>query len=237
MAEGYSILIIEDEKNILDFMSKTLSSNGYKTITSDSGQAGLAIINSQCPDLILLDLGLPDMDGNDIISSVRQWTSCPIIVISARTGEQDKVNALDLGADDYITKPFGTSELLARIRTSLRHSNRMDSNSPLFIRPYKCQGLMLDFEKRMVSLDGEEIHLTPVEYKIVAYLAKNSGKVMTYASVMENVWGPFTDSNNRILRVNMANIRRKIEKNPSQPQFLFTEVGVGYRMSEDENEL
>ena len=144
---------------------------------------------------------------------------------------------MDLGADDYITKPFGTSELLARIRTSLRHSNRMASNSPLFIRPYKCHGLMLDFEKRMVTLDGKEIHLTPVEYKIVAYLSKNSGKVMTYASVMENVWGPFTDSNNRILRVNMANIRRKIERNPSQPQFLFTEVGVGYRMCEDENEV
>ena len=143
----YSILIIEDEKNILDFMARTLRSNGYKTITSETGQSGLSIINSHCPDLILLDLGLPDMDGNDIISSVRKWTSCPIIVISARAGEQDKVAALDLGADDYITKPFGTSELLARIRTSLRHSNRMASNSPLFIRPYKCQGLMLDFEK------------------------------------------------------------------------------------------
>ena len=197
MIDNYSILIIEDEKNILDFMARTLRSNGYKTITSETGQSGLSIINSQCPDLILLDLG----------------------------------------ADDYITKPFGTSELLARIRTSLRHSNRMASNSPLFIRPYKCQGLMLDFEKRMVTLDGKEIHLTPVEYKIVAYLSKNSGKVMTYASVMENVWGPFTDSNNRILRVNMANIRRKIERNPSQPQFLFTEVGVGYRMCEDENEM
>ena len=197
MIDSYSILIIEDEKNILDFMARTLRSNGYKTITSETGQSGLSIINSQCPDLILLDLG----------------------------------------ADDYITKPFGTSELLARIRTSLRHSNRMASNSPLFIRPYKCQGLMLDFEKRMVTLDGKEIHLTPVEYKIVAYLSKNSGKVMTYASVMENVWGPFTDSNNRILRVNMANIRRKIERNPSQPQFLFTEVGVGYRMCEDENEM
>ena len=237
MTDSYSILIIEDEKNILDFMARTLRSNGYKTITSETGQSGLSIINSQCPDLILLDLGLPDMDGNDIISSVRKWTSCPIIVIPARAGEQDKVAALDLGADDYITKPFGTSELLARIRTSLRHSNRMASNSPLFIRPYKCQGLMLDFEKRMVTLDGKEIHLTPVEYKIVAYLSKNSGKVMTYASVMENVWGPFTDSNNRILRVNMANIRRKIERNPSQPQFLFTEVGVGYRMCEDENEM
>lgn len=237
MTDSYSILIIEDEKNILDFMAKTLRSNGYKTITSETGQSGLSIINSHCPDLILLDLGLPDMDGNDIISSVRKWTSCPIIVISARAGEQDKVAALDLGADDYITKPFGTSELLARIRTSLRHSNRIASNSPLFIRPYKCQGLMLDFEKRIVTLDGKEIHLTPVEYKIVAYLSKNSGKVMTYASVMENVWGPFTDSNNRILRVNMANIRRKIERNPSQPQFLFTEVGVGYRMCEDENEM
>ena len=206
-------MIIEDEKNILDFMSRTLKANGYKTTTVTSGKAGLSIINSQCPDLILLDLGLPDMDGNDIIASVREWTSCPIIVISARTGEH------------------------ARIRTSLRHSNRMASNSPLYIRPYKCQGLILDFEKRMLTLDGEEIHLTPVEYKIVAYLARNSGKVMTYASVMANVWGPFTDNNNRILRVNMANIRRKIERNPSQPQFLFTEVGVGYRMCEDENEV
>ena len=203
MNDSYSILIIEDEKNILDFMSRTLKANGYKTTTVTSGKAGLSIINSQCPDLILLDLGLPDMDGNDIIASVREWTSCPIIVISARTGEHDKVAALDLGADDYITKPFGTSELLARIRTSLRHSDRMASNSPLYI----------------------------------AYLARNSGKVMTYASVMANVWGPFTDNNNRILRVNMANIRRKIERNPSQPQFLFTEVGVGYRMCEDENEV
>ena len=155
MNDSYSILIIEDEKNILDFMSRTLKANGYKTTTVTSGKAGLSIINSQCPDLILLDLGLPDMDGNDIIASVREWTSCPIIVISARTGEHDKVAALDLGADDYITKPFGTSELLARIRTSLRHSNRMASNSPLYIRPYKCQGLILDFEKRMLTLDGE----------------------------------------------------------------------------------
>ena len=133
MNDSYSILIIEDEKNILDFMSRTLKANGYKTTTVTSGKAGLSIINSQCPDLILLDLGLPDMDGNDIIASVREWTSCPIIVISARTGEHDKVAALDLGADDYITKPFGTSELLARIRTSLRHSNRMASNSHLYI--------------------------------------------------------------------------------------------------------
>lgn len=234
---NYTILIIEDERNIADFMSKALKSNGYRVITAESGKSGLSLISSQCPDIILLDLGLPDIDGNDIITSVRKWTSCPIIVISARTGERDKVIALDLGADDYITKPFGTPELLARIRASLRHSNRMDSNSSLYIRPYKCRELCLDFEKRIVQLNGEEIHLTQVEYKIVAFLAKNSGKVMTYSAIMSNVWGPYTGDNNRILRVNMANIRRKIEENPSQPQFIFTEVGVGYRMREDENEM
>ena len=189
------------------------------------------------PDLVILDINLPNTDGFILCMKIRKVSQVPIIFITGRDSQIDELQALSLGGDDYITKPFGTSELLARIRTSLRHSNRMASNSPLFIRPYKCQGLMLDFEKRMVTLDGKEIHLTPVEYKIVAYLSKNSGKVMTYASVMENVWGPFTDSNNRILRVNMANIRRKIERNPSQPQFLFTEVGVGYRMCEDENEM
>ena len=233
----YTKLIIEDEKNISDFMSKALKSNGYRVITAVSGNSGLSLVSSQCPDIILLDLGLPDLDGNNVITSVRQWTSSPIIVISARTGEKDKVTALDLGADDYITKPFGTLELLARIRASLRHSNRMDSNSALYIRPYQCQGLLLDFDKRMLTLNGEEIHLTQIEYKIVAFLARNSGKVMTYSAIMSSVWGPFTGDNNRILRVNMANIRRKIEQNPSQPQFLSTEVGVGYRMREDENEL
>ncbi len=234
---NYTILIIEDEKNISDFMSKALKSNGYRVITAVSGNSGLSLVSSQCPDIILLDLGLPDLDGNNVITSVRQWTSSPIIVISARTGEKDKVTALDLGADDYITKPFGTLELLARIRASLRHSNRMDSNSALYIRPYQCQGLLLDFDKRMLTLNGKEIHLTQIEYKIVAFLARNSGKVMTYSAIMSSVWGPFTGDNNRILRVNMANIRRKIEQNPSQPQFLSTEVGVGYRMREDENEF
>ena len=234
---NYTILIIEDEKNISDFMSKALKSNGYRVITAVSGNSGLSLVSSQCPDIILLDLGLPDLDGNNVITSVRQWTSSPIIVISARTGEKDKVTALYLFADDYLTKPFGTLELLARIRASLRHSNRMDSNSALYIRPYQCQGLLLDFDKRMLTLNGEEIHLTQIEYKIVAFLARNSGKVMTYSAIMSSVWGPFTGDNNRILRVNMANIRRKIEQNPSQPQFLSTEVGVGYRMREDENEL
>ena len=237
MADKHKILIVEDDKYIINFISMSLKKEDYDyAIAKTCGEAN-ALFYANRPDMIILDLGLPDGDGIEIIKNVREISKIPIIVVSARQEEEEKIQALDLGADDYVTKPFYMGELLARIRTSLRHSNRMASNSPLYIRPYKCQGLILDFEKRMLTLDGEEIHLTPVEYKIVAYLARNSGKVMTYASVMANVWGPFTDNNNRILRVNMANIRRKIERNPSQPQFLFTEVGVGYRMCEDENEV
>ena len=232
-----SILIIEDEISIAELERDYLELSGFEVEIETSGTSGLERALKEDFNLIILDLMLPGIDGFDICKKIREHKNTPIIMVSAKKDDIDKIRGLGLGADDYITKPFGTSELLARIRTSLRHSNRMASNSPLYIRPYKCQGLILDFEKRMLTLDGEEIHLTPVEYKIVAYLARNSGKVMTYASVMENVWGPFTDSNNRILRVNMANIRRKIERNPSQPQFLFTEVGVGYRMCEDENEM
>ena len=231
------ILIVEDDLEISKLLADFLQGNGYEVLCQYDGLHVLDCIQEHQIDLILLDIMLPYRSGDTILADIRKFSTVPVIVISAKETTQNKIDLLRLGADDYITKPFGTSELLARIRTSLRHSNRMASNSPLFIRPYKCQGLMLDFEKRMVTLDGKEIHLTPVEYKIVAYLSKNSGKVMTYASVMENVWGPFTDNNNRILRVNMANIRRKIERNPSQPQFLFTEVGVGYRMCEDENEM
>ena len=237
MADKHKILIVEDDKYIINFISMSLKKEDYDYVIAKTCGEANALFYANRPDMIILDLGLPDGDGIEIIKNVREISKIPIIVVSARQEEEEKIQALDLGADDYVTKPFYMGELLARIRTSLRHSNRMASNSPLYIRPYKCQGLILDFEKRMLTLDGEEIHLTPVEYKIVAYLARNSGKVMTYASVMANVWGPFTDNNNRILRVNMANIRRKIERNPSQPQFLFTEVGVGYRMCEDENEV
>lgn len=234
MQQKITILIIEDEKNILTFVSKVLKSQNYKVLTAESGKEGLQLISSLCPDVVLLDLGLPDMDGQDIIKEVRTWSSCPIIVISARTTESEKVKALDLGADDYITKPFGTSELLARIRTSIRHSNKLNSQSSLYIRPYQCQDMVLDFEKRVLTVKNEVVHLTPIEYKIVAFLAQNSGKVMTYSAIMENVWGPYADSDNKILRVNMANIRRKVEANPAQPKYLFTEVGIGYRMREDE---
>ena len=231
-----SVLIIEDEKNIQTFMGKVLKRHDYRVLYADTGTLGLEVIRSQCPDIILLDLGLPDMDGDEIIRSVRTWSSIPIIVISARTAEREKVQALDLGADDYITKPFGTSELLARIRASLRHSNRLMTDSKLYIRPYRSGGMTLDFSKRLLTVDGKEVHLTPIEYKIVAYLAQNSGKVMTYTSILSSVWGPYADSDNKILRVNMANIRRKIEKDPAQPKYIYTEVGVGYRMAEDEDE-
>lgn len=232
MNSKFTILLIEDEKNIRDFMKQILVAHGYRVIISETGIEALSIIASRCPDIILLDLGLPDMDGLEIIHEVRSWSSNPIIVVSARNQESDKVSALDAGADDYIAKPFGTSELLARIRTSIRHSNKMNTNSPLYKRPYQANGLMIDFELHKIVLNGIELHLTPVEYKIVVYLAQNSGKVLTYSSIMQNVWGPYIDENNKILRVNMANIRRKIEENPADPQYIFTEIGVGYRMLE-----
>ncbi len=232
----FSVLIIEDENKIQTFMGKILKRHDYRVLCSSTGREALEIIRSQCPDVILLDLGLPDMDGSSVIREVRTWSSTPIIVISARTAEMEKVNALDLGADDYITKPFGTSELLARIRASLRHSNRLRTDNDLYIRAYKHAAMTLDFSKRLLTIDAKPVHLTPIEYKIVAYLAQNSGKVITYSSLLSNVWGPYTDGDNKILRVNMANIRRKIEKDPAQPEYIFTEVGVGYRMAEDEDE-
>ena len=234
MYHKISILIIEDEKSICDFISRTLELNDYKVMTANTGKDGLAIITSQLPDLVLLDLGLPDMDGMDIIRQTREWSGMPIIVISARTQEKEKVNALDVGADDYITKPFGTSELLARIRTAMRHSNKIGSNNQLITKEYRAKDLRVDFDKRRITLDGNEVHLTRVEYKIVSILAQNSGRVITYDALINQIWGPYAGDNNRILRVNMANIRRKIEKNPAEPEYIFTELGVGYRMLEDE---
>lgn len=237
MIHKTSILLVEDEKNICDFISATLSGQEYKLTTVGTGKEALSIVTSQCPDMILLDLGLPDLDGMEIIQKVRTWSSVPIIVISARTQEQEKVNALDLGADDYITKPFGTSELLARIRTALRHSNKLNTDSPLYKRPFQARGLIIDFEKHLVTANGQEIHLTQIEFKIISLLAKNSGKVMTYDTIISNIWGPYADDDNSILRVNMAHIRRKLEQNPAEPQYIFTEIGIGYRMVEDEYTL
>lgn len=234
MTHKLSILLVEDEKNICDFISTSLSAQDYRISTAHTGKEALPIITSQCPDLILLDLGLPDMDGMEIIRQVRTWSSVPIIVLSARMQEQEKVRALDLGADDYLTKPIGTSELLARIRTALRHSNRLNTDSPLYKRPFHAKGLTIDFEKHLVSVDGKDVHLTQIEFKIISLLAQNSGRVMTYDTIISNIWGPYADDDNSILRVNMAHIRRKLEQNPAEPQYVFTEIGIGYRMIEDE---
>ena len=236
MTYKLSILVIEDEKNICNFIETTLQTQNYKVFTSHSASEGLSLIASQCPDLILLDLGLPDLDGIEVIRQIRTWSNIPIIVISARNIEKEKVEALDLGADDYITKPFGTAELLARLRTAFRHSHPkhlLTQATHTF-----CNGtLQIDFNKRRILIDNQEVHLTQIEYKIVSLLAKNAGKVMTYDAIMTNIWGPYADTNNRILRVNMANIRRKIERNPAEPRYIFTEIGVGYRMiEEDANE-
>lgn len=234
MNHKLTVVIIEDEKNICTFIETALENHDYKTVAAHTGKEGLSYIASLCPDVVLLDLGLPDIDGMDIIRQVREFSAVPILVISARTSESEKVAALDAGADDYITKPFGTSELLARIRTALRHSNKLNTDALLYKRPYQAKDLVIDFDKHLVTLAGKEIHLTQIEFKIIALLAKNSGKVMTYDTIIENIWGPYADDDNSILRVNMAHIRRKLESNPAEPKYIFTEIGIGYRMVEDE---
>ena len=230
MSNKYLIVIVEDEYNISSFVSAVLQANGFDTMVARNGAEAIILITSHCPDLVLLDLGLPDMDGLDVLQKLRSWSDVPVIIISARTKEQEKVSALDLGADDYITKPFGTGELMARIRTSLRHSH---AQAPGHV--YKALDLEIDFEKRLIRLRGEEVHLTQIEYQLLTLLAENSGRVLTYSYIMNAIWGPYMDNNNQILRVNMANIRRKLEQNPAQPQYVFTEIGVGYRMRENEN--
>ena len=234
----YTVLIVEDENKICSFMSTVLTANSFNVRKASNGAEALMMISSYCPDVVILDLGLPDMDGMEIIKSVREWSELPIIVVSARTHEHDKVMALDCGADDYITKPFGTSELLARIRTALRHlQNRTSARengaqSGKFI----VGELSIDYDKRRVYIGEKDIHLTQNEYKIVALLSKYAGKVLTYDYMIKNLWGPNLKCDNQTLRVHMANIRRKIEKNPAEPEYIFTEIGVGYIMAENARE-
>ena len=227
------ILMIEDDHSIRSFIATILAANDYDVITAGSGADGLSLAASHCPDLLLLDLGLPDMDGMEIVRQVRSWGNMPIVVISARTHERDKVEALDSGADDYITKPFGSAELLARIRTAIRHTrtqlpDSMIANSGQF----RTGELVIDYDKHCVFVRGENAKLTQGEYRIVALLGKYAGKVLTYDFIIKELWGPKAKSDNQILRVNMANIRRKIEENPADPRYIFTEMGVGYRMAE-----
>lgn len=231
------ILLVEDEKGISGFIRAMLVANGYDVITASTGNEAYSMIGSHCPDLIVLDLGLPDMDGMEIIENVRSWTKLPIVVVSARTGEKDKVEALDRGADDYIEKPFGAKELLARVRVALRHrmsdgTNEDVANTGVFTVGELC----IDYGRHRVTVEGENVHLTQNEFKIVALLGKYADKVLTYDFIMKELWGPQSRSGNQILRVNMANIRRKIEKNPAEPRYIFTEVGVGYRMAGSEED-
>ena len=230
------VLIIEDEQNISNFISTVLTANDFDVLVANNGAQALSVITSHCPDLIILDLGLPDMDGGNILREERSWSNLPIIVVSARTHEHDKVAALDMGADDYIEKPFGTSELLARIRTAIRHTRTPLENSSIARSgKFIVRGLMIDYDKHRVFVDGDDVHLTLNEFKIVALLGKHAGKVLTYDFLIREIWGPKAKADNQILRVNMANIRRKIEKNPADPQYIFTEIGVGYRMLDGEN--
>lgn len=236
MSNKYLVVIVEDEYNISSFVSAVLQANGFDTMVARNGAEAIILITSHCPDLVLLDLGLPDMDGQGIIENVRGWANVPIIVVSARTRERDKVMALESGADDYITKPFGTSELLARIRTALRHVQlREGEQAQRQTGVFHTGDLEVDYDKRRVYVNGEDAHLTQNEYKIVALLSKYSGRVLTYDSIIKHIWGPNAKQGNQILRVNMANIRRKIEPSTAEPRYIMTEMGVGYRMAEGED--
>ena len=225
------ILVIEDDIGIANFIQTMLIGAGYQVLHAADGATAQMLINSHCPDLVILDLGLPDMDGVKIIQQVRAWSRMPIVVVSARTQEKDKVAALDIGADDYITKPFGSEELMARIRTALRHAAGTMSDTPL-TGAFRAGSLVVDYDKRRVFVDEQDARLTQNEFRIVALLSRYAGRVLTYDHIIKEVWGPNSSGDNQILRVNMANIRRKIERNPAEPAYIFTEIGVGYRMVE-----
>ena len=231
------ILVVEDESSITNFIATILSANGYEVLTAENGAQALMLTTSHCPDAVILDLGLPDIDGQRIIKSVREWSQVPIIVVSARMHERDKVAALDLGADDYVTKPFSTGELLARLRTALRHAAQrraMQSGSEQETGVYRCGALTVDYGKHRVFLGDGDVHFTQIEFRLLELLTRHAGRVLTYDFIIKNVWGPNAAFDKQILRVNMANIRRKIESNPAAPQYLRTEIGVGYWIIEGE---
>lgn len=227
------IIIVEDDPGISKYLQAALRGHDYEPMLATDGRTALEMIASHCPDLLLLDLGLPDMDGSEIIRSVRSWSRMPIIVISARSAELDKAAALDMGADDYLTKPFGTVELLARIRTALRHTRRACGGEEMQEGRYIVGELVVDYNKHRAYLAGQDAGLTPSEFKILALLGRHPGRVLTYQQMLRELWGPAANPrDNKLLRVHMANLRRKLEPNPEEPRYLFTEVGVGYRLAE-----
>lgn len=227
------ILIADDEKTIRNFIKVSLETQGYKCIEADCGSNALMFAASHNPDVLILDLGLPDIDGVDVIKKLRSLSQIPIIIVSARGRDREKVEALDAGADDYLTKPFSVSELLARIRVILRHKSQNDSSGNCQNLQFNIGGLTVDEDKHRVWLDGEEIHLTPNEYKVLALLIKYQGKVLTHRYIIEHVWGGLISDDTQSLRVCMGNLRRKLKEDPAQPRYIITEIGVGYRLADE----
>ena len=229
MSENKStVLVIEDEAQMLKFVRVSLAAQGYRVLEATTGEDGIRQASSYTPDLVVLDLGLPDIDGMEVTRRIREWSAVPIIVVSARGHEEDKVRALDLGADDYLTKPFGTGELLARIRVALRHAAR--STQDPAVTTATIGDVKVDLVKRLVFVGDTEVHLTPIEYKLVAALVKHAGMVLTHKQLLDQVWGPGHAHQTQYLRVYMTQLRHKLEKNPARPRYLVTEPGVGYRL-------
>ena len=229
----YKILVVEDDRNILSMIQAVLDSNGYQVLTAQRCQQGILMLSSHVPDLVVLDLGLPDMDGEEFIRITRRSSMIPIIVLSARTDEKDKVSALDLGANDYITKPFGTAELLARVRASLR-INRMNLQAAVPNSVFTLDDLEINYDRRQVSIGGNIVHLTQIEYNILSLLSHHAGKVMTYSAIIGAIWGTMDDGSIKKLQVNMANIRKKLGSRPGEKQYIINELGVGYRLRDDQ---
>jgi two-component system KDP operon response regulator KdpE len=222
------ILLIDDEPQMRRFLRVTLHSQGYELVEAESGQDGLTDTATRNPDVVLLDLGLPDMDGLDVLARLREWSQVPVIIISAREQEQDKIKALDIGADDYLTKPFSAGELLARIRVALRHREIQQGGpvEPLFV----LDNLKVDLMKRQVFLNDVEVHLTPLEYRLLSYLIKNAGKVVTHKQMLKEIWGSAYASQTHYVRIYMGMLRHKLEEDPACPRFFINEPGVGYRL-------
>ncbi len=225
------ILVIDDEPQILRALRTILTEKHFKVTTASRGEEGLTLAAVGMPDIIILDLGLPDMDGFEVCARLREWTQCPIIVLSVRDSERDKVAALDKGADDYLTKPFGIEELLARVRVALRHSTQTNSNQTSVV---EAGPLKIDLAWHTVTRDGEDVKLTATEFNLLAYLVSNRGRVLTHQSILNHVWGPADANHTEYLRVYMRQLRKKLEEDPDQPKFILTEPGVGYRFLADE---
>lgn len=225
----HHILIVEDEQPIRRFLRASLSNEGYRVTEASSGTQGLQMAVAQPPDLVILDLGLPDLDGQDVLQRLREWCTAPIVILSARDQEPQKIKALDHGADDYVTKPFGTGELLARVRTALRHAHRTGVEETAV----SIGDLKVDLAARVVRRRNEIVHLTPIEYKLLVTMLKQAGKVLTHRFLLREVWGPQDSQENHYLRVFVASLRRKLEDDPTRPRYIITEQGVGYRFASE----